>query len=113
MSFLIDPVLLYAGGRAYARAVAPERRSAARDATAGAATMALFWGVSVGLYLERPSTRWLWRLCRAESGRDWMLNSGVLAIDHRRAGPRTHAVAVALFLTYPLWLWMGMRHRPR
>lgn len=113
MSFLIDPALLYAGGRAYARAVPARERTAGRDLAAGAATMALFYGVSVGLYLEQGWTRPVWKACRAESGRDWMLNSGVLKLDWRRAGPRTHRVAAAIFATYPLWLWLGMRGRAR
>ena len=49
--------------------------------------MAVFWGVSVSLYLNRPWTRWIWRLCRARDGRDWMLNSGVLRIDQRARRP--------------------------
>ena len=43
--------------------------------------MAVFWGVSIPLYLNRRWTRPLWRACRARSGRDWMINSGVLAND--------------------------------
>ena len=132
MSFLIDPALLYATGRAYRRiaerdargdrAARPEPAAArpeppasapARDLAAGAGIMAVFWGVSIGLYLEQRWTRPVWRLCRAESGRDWMLNSGVLRIDWRRAGWRTHLVAALIFATYPLWLWLGMRRRGR
>jgi hypothetical protein len=56
MSFLIDPPLLYAGGRAYGSATveAPHR---ARDAAIVGATMAIFWGVSVSLYLEKRWTK--------------------------------------------------------
>jgi len=61
------------------------------------------------LYLNRPWTRWIWELCRARDGRDWMLNSGVLGLDERAAGPVTHAVSAALFATYPYWLWRGWR----
>jgi hypothetical protein len=109
MSFLIDPALLYAGGRAYAAAVPEDDRTPGRDAAVAAATMALFYGVSVGLYLEQGWTKPLWKLCRAESGRDWMLNSGVFRFDWRRAGRTTHAVSAGIFATYPLWLWVGMR----
>jgi len=55
----------------------------------------------------------VWRLCRADSGRDWMLNSGVLKLDHKHPSTRTHAVSAAIFATYPLWLWLGYRHGRR
>ena len=112
MSFLIDPPWLYANGRAYA-ALAPERAQGRTAALVGAATMGAFWGVSVSLYLDKRWTRPVWEACRAESGRDWMLNSRVFGFDHRDAGPRTHAVSAAIFATYPLWLWLGYRHGRR
>lgn len=111
MSFLIDPPLLYANGRAYARLTREQPEDPRRDAAFAAATMAVFWGVSVALYLDRPWTRPIWRLCRSASGRDWMLNSGVLRLDPDRAGPPTHAVSAAIFATYPYWLWRGLRAR--
>ena len=108
MSFLIDPPWLYANGRAYAR-LAPERAQGRTAAAVGAATIATFWAVSVSLYLNRRWTHPIARLCRAEDGRDWMLNSGVLRLDHRSAGRTTHAVSAALFASYPVWLWLGWR----
>jgi hypothetical protein len=75
--------------------------------------MAVFWGVSIPLYLNQRWTRPVWRLCRAQSGRDWMLNSGVLALDHKRPSTRTHVISAAIFATYPLWLWLGYRHGKR
>jgi len=56
MCFLIDPPLLYAGGREYARRT-PEAPDRGRDAAARATTMTVFWGVSVLLYLNRGWTR--------------------------------------------------------
>ena len=108
MSFLIDPPWLYANGRAYA-AIAPERVQGRAAAGAGAATTAAFWAVGVSLYLDRRWTRPIRRACRADDGRDRMLNSGVLRLDHRHAGAAAHAVAAALFASYPLWLWLGWR----
>ena len=108
MSFLIDPPWLYANGRAYAR-LAPEQTPPRTTAALGAATIAAFWAVSVSLYANRRWTRPIWRVCRAEDGRDWMLNSGVFRFDHRRPGRATHAASAALFATYPLWLWLGLR----
>jgi hypothetical protein len=109
MSFLIDPPLLYSSGRTYARLTRDSQPRAARDAAVGAAFMVVFWGVSVGLYLEQGWTRPVWRACRASSGRDWMLNSGVLRLDWRKAGAGTHLLSGAIFATYPMWLWLGMR----
>ena len=103
MSFLIDPPWLYANGLALAKAPARTRRPLA------AATLGTFLVTSISLYLDCGWTRPIWRRCRARSGRDWMLNSGVLRLDAERAGPRTHAVSAALFATYPVWLWLGLR----
>jgi hypothetical protein len=38
-----------------------------------------------------------------------MLNSGVLRFDHERPSKTTHAVAAAIFATYPVWLYLGYR----
>ena len=103
MSFHIDGPWLYGTGRVYART--GERTAA----VLGAATNAGFWAVSVPLYLNRPWTRPIAEACRADDGRDWMLNSGVLRRDPRAAGPATHAVSTALFASYPYWLWRGWR----
>src|ERR1700685_2311533 len=90
MSFLIDPPWLYATGRAYGRLM-PERTPAARAVsrlTAGA-----FLPTSILLYFDRPGTRRIGEACRADTGRDWMLNSGVFRFDFRRAGRRTHLIS--------------------
>ena len=109
MSFLIDPPLLYSGGRTYARVTRGLEPSRARDTKVGVAYMAVFWSISIGLYLDQGWTRPVWKMCRAASGRDWMLNSGVFRIDQRRAGARTHVISALLFATYPLWLRLGER----
>jgi hypothetical protein len=106
MSFLIDPPWLYANGRAYAAVGGPDGKTAA---ALGAATMATFWGVSISLYLNKRWTKPIWKACRAEDGRDWMLNSGVLRLDHENAGAKTHAVSAIIFATYPYWLWKGYK----
>lgn len=106
MSFLIDPPWLYATGRAYGQMMPREGRAAK---AVEAATIGAFLATSVSLYLDLPWTRPIWRACKAASGRDWMLNSGVLKLDWRRAGARTHLVSAAIFATYPLWLRLGVR----
>ena len=107
MSFLIDPPWLYANGRIAAELPEPAQKPLT------AATVGLFLVTSVSLYFNAPWTRWIWRMCRAQDGRDWMLNSGVLRLDHRNAGAATHAVSAAPFASYPLWLWLGWRRGRR
>ncbi len=108
MSFLIDPPWLYATGREIARRSDPPATHAL-----AATTMGIFWGVSIPLYLNQRWTWPVWKLCRARSGRDWMLNSGVFRFDEKAAGPGTHAVAGLLFACYPLALALGLRHGRR
>lgn len=112
MSFLIDPPWLYATGELYGRK-APEALHGPAAKALGAATIGAFWATSVSLYLNRPWTRPIWKACRAASGRDWMLNSGVLKLDHERPGAATHAISALLFATYPLWLVLGYRRARR
>ncbi len=107
MSFLIDPPWLYANGRLTARL--PERA----QGPVAAVTVGTFLVTSVSLYLNRPWTRWIWELCRARDGRDWMLNSGVLPLEHAAPPRRTHLASAALFASYPCWLWLGLRHGRR
>ena len=102
MSFLIDGPWLYANGRALAKTRHPEALAAA--------TVAGFYSVSIPLYLNSRRTHWIAKACGAQSGRDWMINSGVLKLDHRNASTRTHLAAAALFATYPLFMWLGLRH---
>jgi hypothetical protein len=111
VSFLADPPLLVCTGAAIERWAPDDRVARAAKTT----VLGVFVGTSVALYLDARWTRPMWRLLRADSGRDWMLNSGVFRFDTKRAGPRTHAVAAGLFATYPAWLalgaWLGRRRR--
>jgi len=104
MSFLYDPPLLAANGYAIGRALGNGKT--AKLAQAG--VLALFVGYSVGLYRNEEWTRSLWEACGAETGRDWMLNSGITAFDHEHPTPTTHKVAAVIFATYPLWLRWGI-----
>lgn len=105
MSFLVDPPMLIGTGAAI-EAVVSDEQTARRLETG---VVVVFLVTSISLYLNLGWTRWLWRLCRAESGRDWMLNSGVFHLDHQNPGPRTHVTAIALFATYPWWIRLGRR----
>ncbi|HEY7283239.1 MAG TPA: hypothetical protein VID47_16780 [Actinomycetota bacterium] len=84
-SFLLDPPMLFTSERLTARItkrMTPEHRRAART-TLGSGTVAILWATSVSLYLNVGWTRWIWEMWRAESGRDWMLNSDVFHFEHR------------------------------
>ena len=105
MSFLVDPPLLVLSGAAIER-LAPDEPT---KSGASAAVLGTFFVTSGALYANAGWIRWFWRACRAETGRDWMLNSGVFRIDHRRVGWPTHLLSAAIFATYPGWLRLGRR----
>ncbi len=107
VSFLLDPPLLVATGAAIER-LAPDE-DAARRATRAA--LATFVGVSALLYARAPvpGLRMLWGPFGAADGRDFMLGSGVVSFAEHDAGPRTHALAAAIFAGYPACLATGRR----
>lgn len=105
MSFLADPPLLVGAGAAIEKAVPDERTR--RRVEAG--VVAVFLATSISLYFDLGWTRWLWRMCGARSGRDWMLNSGLLRLDYEDVSPSTHTIAAFLFALYPLWIRLGRR----
>jgi hypothetical protein len=103
VSFLVDPPLLVGSGAMIERH-APSERSAE---TLSRILLAGFLVTSISLYLNLRWTRWIWKLCRAESGRDWMLNSGVLSLEHERPSLATHIASAVIFASYPAWLRLG------
>lgn len=107
MSFLIDPPLLVATGAAIERGVADDRHAD----MLGRAAVATFVGVSVLLYARArvPGLSLLYRPFGSADGRDFMLGSGVRSFADHDAGPATHALAAAIFATYPAWLRLGRR----
>ena len=109
MSFLIDPPLLVATGAVIER-VADDDDSAARLEML---TIAGFLATSVSLYFNAGWTRWIATMCGADSGRDWMINSGVFDWEHRNVSRRAHLASAAIFATYPLWLRLGRRFGSR
>lgn len=72
-------------------------------------TIAMFYITSVSLYFNLEWTRWIWEMCGAESGRDWMINSGVFNFDHENVSAKGHVIAALMFLTYPVWLEAGFK----
>ena len=107
MSFLIDGPWLYANGRVMSHL--PERA----QRPLAAATIATFWSAGIATYLDKPWMRWLWKPFPSRDGRDFMINSGVLKLDHERDRRAADRISAAVFATYPLWLWLGLRHGRR
>src|SRR5438552_2995502 len=91
----------------------PESAKARVARLAAAGTLAAFLGVGVSLYSNARFTRPLWPLLPGRDGRDFMVNFPALRVDTRRRGPGLHAMAAAVFATYPLWLWLGWAHGRR
>ena len=113
MSFLVDPPALYAAGEAYARAV-PESGQGRAAGVVGAGVVASFLAVSVSLWLDLPWVRPLWRAFGARNGTEFQVSTGAFRVRAvRKPGSREHALAVAGFLTYPLWYWLGWDHGRR
>ncbi|MDD3718046.1 MAG: hypothetical protein PHP28_05210 [Actinomycetota bacterium] len=112
-SFLIDPPWLASLGFLYAKVTDRLYEDADKKARArkflDLTTLGIFYVTSISLYFNREWTRWIWEMCKAESGRDWMINSGVFHFDHENVSPAGHAVCAALFATYPLALKLGYR----
>jgi len=104
MSFLFDPPLLVASGTLIERAIPEEDRDLAEVATLG-----VFLGFSIGLYMDVPGLGFLWRPFRAKGGRDFMINSGVFRCKTESAGWKTHAASAVVFATYPFWLKLGRK----
>lgn len=107
MSFLYDPPLLVGTGAIGGALLDDEAEDAA---TAG--VMAVFWGVSLPLWLDVRWIEWFARFWGAESGRDFMLNSGLigfglLSFDPAKRNWRRNVVALLILLTYPLWFRLG------
>ena len=110
-SFLLDPPMLVGSGwlaSRLTRRLRPGRREAALR-TLRVGTITVFWVTSVSLYLNLPWTEWIWKMVRAESGRDWMLNSGVFSFEHERPSARVHTLSAAILATYPLWFQAGVK----
>lgn len=112
-SFLIDQPWLMSLGWVYAKSteklIEDEEKRAKVRKFLDIATLGIFYVTSISLYFNLEWTRWIWEMCRAESGRDWMINSGVFHFDHENISPKGHAVCAAIFAIYPLSLKLGYR----
>jgi hypothetical protein len=105
MSFLIDGPLLVGTGAAIEKIAGDEDTARRLEQL----TIAGFLATSISLYMNASWTKWMADMCGAESGRDWMINSGVFKFEHEKVSRRTHLVSAAIFATYPVWLQLGRK----
>ena len=111
-SFLIDPPWLVSLGFLYGKVtdkIADEEKKAKVRKLLDISTIGIFYVTSISLYFNLEWTRWLWEMCKADSGRDWMINSGVFHFDHENVSPKGHAISAAIFAIYPLALKLGYK----
>jgi len=103
LSFLIDPPLLVATGAAAGDRV-PLKRLAPP-------VLAVFWGTGAAFYRDAAWTKPFMRFLPGRDGRDFMWTTGVLPITHakKRERAKWDKRAVAMFATYPFFLWLGTR----
>jgi hypothetical protein len=113
-SFLYDPPLLFIDGLVisllWERYGRPRGGSKAIPIAIAVAILAVFWTVSVSLFLDLPWVEGFARFFHARSGRDWMLNSGIFGFDY--VSPPTMALkslAAILFASYAVWMALGAR----
>jgi len=112
-SFLIDGPWLLSLGWVYAKLIKKFAKTAEDEKKAKLflkiSTVVVFYITSIGLYFNLEFTRWIWEMCGAESGRDWMINSGVFNFDHENVSTKGHIIAALIFMTYPMWLELGLK----
>lgn len=109
-SFLVDGPWLTSIGWLYGKAtgkIKDKEKYRKTRRKLSIATLGVFYITSISLYFNLEWTRWLWEMCGAESGRDWMINSGAFNFDHENVSPKGHAISAGMFATYPLWLRLG------
>ena len=110
-SFLLDPFLLFLCGLiiVWLNVRIFMKKGGSYIFHLSALTLALFWIISLSLYFNLPWVVWMAKLCRAQNGRDWMINSGVFHFNVVSPPEITLVISGFLFATYPLWLWLGIQ----
>lgn len=114
-SFLADPFLLLALGFLVAQIARRTARRTGQTSIEGRIrwggallVLAVTWGVSLSLYFNLEWVSWIPKLFGSKDGRDFMFNSGILDLPTEHVTGKTHLLAAAMFLTYPVWLVLGV-----
>ena len=114
MSFLADPVLLFADGEAYARTL-PESAQGGAAKVIGGLTVGAAVAAGMACYLDAEPAKPFWKAVApgARTGTDFMLAWPLAHGKRRRRNTRLGAAAALVFATYPLWWWLGWDHGRR
>ena len=107
MSFLIDGPWLYANGRA---TPAPATR---RPPLAAGTLAGLLGGERPALPRPPLDAPDLARPAARAAGATGCSTPASCRSTPSAPARATHAISAALFATYPLWLWLGVRHGER
>lgn len=110
-SFLLDPFLLFIIGLmlTWVEVRMFLKRGTSYLMPLSFLTLFLFWSISISLFFNLSWVHWIARLCHAQNGRDWMLNSGVFHFNIESPSELTLVISGFLFALYPLWLWLGIQ----
>lgn len=75
------------------------------------AVLAAFWGTGAAFYRNARWTEPFMRVLPGRDGRDFMWTTGLLQLPHDRRRERASwdRRALAVFATYPIFLWLGTR----
>ena len=76
--------------------------------------LGVFWGAAAAFWFDHPALVPFRRSLGYRSGREFMLRFPLPDRGRRRRrDPREDALALAVFASYPLWLWLGWAHGRR
>ncbi|MEM2637040.1 MAG: hypothetical protein QXL15_01690 [Candidatus Korarchaeota archaeon] len=118
MSFLLDPFLLVGIGIIIAW-IAKRKIFYAKDSFfvhgMSLAVLILFYAISISLYCNLEWVQFMLPLVRAlgmnaRDTHDFMINSGILNIPNSwpETDPYLLAGSIAMFVTYPFFMWLGV-----
>jgi len=102
MSFIIDPILLIGFGILIAYL---NRRYNANISLYFLAIIIIFYLVAGTWYFDLVDSTMI--MPGYTGGSDFMLNSWIFGHEFQR-NPSTDFLAILVFLTYPLWLYLGV-----
>ena len=113
MTFLIDPALLiiFAIISCWIGQVFRERTSKPVGPILAVLSLFVIIFTSASLYLNFWYMDWFWKpfLPAVSSGRDLMINSGILSFESENTAGLIDSLAALQIIIYPLWTYLGLK----